>query len=314
MSIKDLVKIFEKIQGGQILTNNEYDQVKNYLGNRGLKDFLSNITFEDIEDKRELFRLINFSSLDEHSLFRVISDTFSFNINGISMSMLMPMFSYYKRNTIFYRIRKVVNNDCVFPIITLQVEQDVWNPPAQFVTKLGRLNKIGEPLLYTCPESPIPAVLETRIPEGERFCLIEYEAIKDVKVVNIGVWKSNPDLSEEENLKMRMMMNLLGDLFSRDVGDGTEFLYRLSERIAKDYFDLPLEVQDGWCYPSVAFKLFLNVCFRPEIAKSVLRVKDILIGTYKKIGDDFLFNFPIKANWDKDKNQFVFRFFMDDYE
>ena len=75
--------------------------------------------------------------------------------------------------------------------------------------------------------------------------LIEYEALKDVKVVNIGMWKSNSDLSEEENLKMRMMMNLLGDLFSRDVGDGTELLYRLSERIAKDYFDLSSEVQDG---------------------------------------------------------------------
>ena len=136
--------------------------------------------------------------------------------------------------------------------------------------------------------------------------LIEYEALKDVKVVNIGMWKSNSDLSEEENLKMIMMMNLLGDLFSRDVGDGTEFLYRLSERIAKNYFDLPSEVQNGWCYPSVASKQFLNVCFRPEIAKSVLKVKNVLVGTYNKIGDDFLFNFPIKATWNKDENQFIF--------
>jgi hypothetical protein len=52
----------------------------------------------------------------------------------------------------------------------------------------------------------------------QRFCLIVYEAKKDVKATLVGIWQDDQTLSKEENLKMRMITNVLKDLFTRDVG------------------------------------------------------------------------------------------------
>ncbi len=46
--------------------------------------------------------------------------------------------------------------------------------------------------------------------------------------------------------------------------------------IAKDYFELPpRDVQDAWCYPSIANKSAINLCMRPDIATEKLRLKYI---------------------------------------
>jgi len=81
--------------------------------------------------------------------------------------------------------------------------------------------------------------------------------------------------------------NFLQDEFSRDVGEGTEYLYRISELIAKSYFDLPpRDAQDAWAYRSVQDKSKYNLCFRPEIAHALLEVHGALI--CKKDSSDFL--------------------------
>jgi len=73
----------------------------------------------------------------------------------------------------------------------------------------------------------------------------------------------------------------LRDEFSRDVGNGTEYLYKVSEIIAKWYFDLPPTIiQDAWAYPSVKDKFSYNVCFRPDIAKNILELKGALVCQY----------------------------------
>lgn len=46
-------------------------------------------------------------------------------------------------------------------------------------------------------------------------------------------------LDEADALKVEMIEGFLRDEFTRDVGMGTEFLYRISEVIVKDCFDLP---------------------------------------------------------------------------
>ncbi|MGG1679522.1 hypothetical protein ACIFOT_27935 [Neobacillus sp. NRS-1170] len=63
-------------------------------------------------------------------------------------------------------------------------------------------------------------------------------------------------------------MNFLKDEFSRDVGIGNEYLYIVSEFIAKSFFDLPpRDIQDAWVFPSIKDKNSYNVCFRPEVAR-----------------------------------------------
>lgn len=79
--------------------------------------------------------------------------------------------------------------------------------------------------------------------------------------------------------------NFLKDEFSRDVGIGTEYLYKISEIIAKWYFDLPpRDIQDAWSYSSIQNKKNYNVCFRPEIAKDLLELQG---ATICKIDKDF---------------------------
>ena len=73
------------------------------------------------------------------------------------------------------------------------------------------------------------------------------------------------------------MNNFLKDEFSKDVGSGTEYLYTVSEIIAKDFFDLPEAFQDTWGYSSVQDKNKYNVCFRPEKAHKMLNLECALI-------------------------------------
>lgn len=87
-------------------------------------------------------------------------------------------------------------------------------------------------------------------------------------------------------LNNELINNFLKDEFSRDVGAGTEYLYRISEIIAKWYFDLPpRDVQDAWEYISIKDKEKYNVCFRPEIAHELLKLEGALICKKEK-GDD----------------------------
>ncbi len=146
---------------------------------------------------------------------------------------------------------------------------------------------------------------EEDIAAGRTYSLEEVK--KEVKVSIIGQWENQPELSSEENLKMRILLNFLNDEFTRDVGQGTEFLYRSSERIAKAYFDLsPRDVQDAWCYPSIASKPSFNVCFRPELAKETLNLVGVQLCEVEKDQSDYMYKcIGILADFDENN---IFKF------
>jgi len=256
-----------------------------------VKHLLSKIETIDIIKKIENYRKLDFKKISDEELFKEILKIISVKINGVEKSYLFPRFATYPANTRFYRVRTVQAEDHYIPLKAMTFEQDAWNPPVEYITRRGRLNKVNESLLYTSPMSPSVAIEEIKIKDGERFCLIVYESKSEIKVSLIGQWEDIPELTSEENLKMRIVSNFLNDEFTRDVGEGTEHLYRASERIAKDYFDLPPRLmQDAWCYPSIAVKKSVNVCFRPEIAKDLLELKGVQICTVKREEDNYLFN------------------------
>jgi len=68
-----------------------------------------------------------------------------------------------------------------------------------------------------------------------------------------------------------------------------EYLYRISESITKDYFDLPPDFQDAWCYPSVAKKGHFNVCFRKD-KRAKLKLIGSQIASVVRKKDDYLFH------------------------
>lgn len=158
--------------------------------------------------------------------------------------------------------------------------QDFWETDPKHLKDYGRLNKPGESLLYVTPDLHC-AIDECRIKEDEFFAAILYTVKTDIKVNMIGGefdYTQMGIVDEKVKLIHEIYNGFLRDEFSRDVGKGTEFLYRISETIAKSYFDLPPRIaQDAWAYVSVQDKKKYNVCFRPDIAHEVLELKGAMI-------------------------------------
>lgn len=301
----DFIQILNRIQecGVESLKVEERQYLMDLFNNQNdIHVFLSSIKYEDIETKRERFRMLDNKGCSEDELFKAVMDIVSFDYNGISMGVLFPCIGTYKKGTRLYRIRKLEGNDYTIPLKILSREQDVWDAPPECVKKLGRLNGIGESLLYTSPLSKDVAVEEMRIKDNEWFVLIAYQAKRDFNVAQIGRWINQKDLSDDENLKMRMIHNILSDIFSKEVGEGTEYLYRASARIAKDYFDYPSDKQDAWCYPSVVSKKGCNVCFRPEKAREILKFVGAPICTVERLNGNYIYNCTTIAFWNE-KNQ-----------
>ena len=164
----------------------------------------------------------------------------------------------------------------------------VGSPPKEIV-KIGRLNKAKEPLLYTTPVHPIIAVEELKIPDNEWFYLIEYEATQKINVAMIGGNFEYDGLDDNERLKLQMIQNFFCHEFIRDVGKGTEYLYKISEYIAKAFFDFPSKFQDAWCYPSITKKENYNVCFRPYKRKEKLKLIGVQIASICKVNNQRIF-------------------------
>ncbi|ENO3976828.1 hypothetical protein ACBI01_000917 [Aeromonas veronii] len=252
-----------------------------------LKKFLKHVDVSHLHDKIGRFRDLDFKRMSYQEVQKAIADVITFSTPQGAISVLMPMNASYPAGTRFYRVRTLPDDDRRIPLRTMSKVSDCWEPP-EHIVRAGRLNRDNEALLYTAPISPFVAVEEMKIPDGEIFSLIVYEALEQVNVTMIGTQPNTEGLNEEEILKSRMIQDFLKHEFIRDVGVGTEYLYRISESITKDYFDLPPDFQDAWCYPSVAKKGHFNVCFRKD-NRSKLKLIGSQIASVVRKNDDYLF-------------------------
>ncbi|MGE1028664.1 hypothetical protein ACQGS5_03175 [Bacillus sp. GKis3/1] len=237
--------------------------------------FLERINPLEVIEKISKFRSLNIAMMTPGAIDKAIYDVLTFEDQFIYLTNV----GTYPKGTLFYRARKL--NSLAIPNAELMYEPHFWNAPAEYIKTYGRLNKPGESLLYTTPKIPEITLQEIKIPDNSYYALMVYEATDDVKVNLIGQQYNYEMLgiqSEKIKLINNIFINFLKDEFSRDVGEGTEYLYIVSELIAKNFFDFPpKDVQDAWAYPSLKDKEKYNVCFRPEIAKEVLKLKGTLI-------------------------------------
>lgn len=240
--------------------------------------FLKSINPLELMDKIRKFRKLDIKNMTYEDISKAICDVLESDGKFIYTTNIRS----YPRETKFFRVRELKGSK--IPNENLSVESDFWNAPEKFITKYGRLNKPGESLLYTSPINPQVAIREVKLENNCFYSIIVYEAIDDIKVNCIGLEYDYEQLgiNDSEAILINNMINdFLRDEFSRDVGVGTEYLYKISEIISKWYFDLPPRaVQDAWAYPSIKDKTSYNVCFRPDIAKDVLKLKGALICKY----------------------------------
>ncbi|WP_202900602.1 hypothetical protein [Streptococcus equinus] len=238
-------------------------------------DFYSSINPIELMEKIRSFRKLDFKNMTYEDIAAAISDVLTHD----GKFMYPTNIQKYPKGTQFFRVRALKGSK--IPDENLAKESDFWNAPEKFITKFGRLNKPGESLLYTSPINPKVAIREVKLEKNGYYSVIVYEAREDIKVNCIGLEHdySKLDITDSKLILISDMLNdFLRDEFSRDVGLGTEYLYKISEIIAKWYFDLPpRSVQDAWAYPSIKDKFSYNTCFRPDVAKEVLELKGALV-------------------------------------
>jgi hypothetical protein len=241
-----------------------------------LKWIFSHVGVDEIIQKIADFRLIDFKHISYDDLKDAITKVLTVKIKDEPKSMLFHRRGIIEKDTLLFRIRKIDSEDHYFPPKSMTYEKDAWAPPADLIVQRGRINDVGESLLYTSLEF-LTAVEEMKVMDDEVVCLIIYRTKKKLNPLIIGYWSYDNDLTKDENIKMRLYQNFLKDEFTRDVGVGTEYLYKISGRIVKDLFTAPRHMQDCWVYPSIGKKESQNVCFRGDDVKEMLELVGVQI-------------------------------------
>lgn len=239
---------------------------------RDFLDTLKRVDYVEIIKQINIFKSLNIESMDVEQINAAIHNVLFFENQ---FNYLTNMQDYHK-GTLFFRARKLN-----LSVLSEMHEHEFWNAPRSLIKTHGRLNKPYESLLYTTPLFPEITLREIKIPDDSFYMIMVYEGIKEIKVNFIGEEYHYEELGITD-VKVKLINdsynNFLKNEFRRDVSEGKEYLYRVSERIAKlPWFDLPRDKQDAWGYPSLKDKKKYNVCFRPEVAKEVLRLKGSLI-------------------------------------
>ena len=146
---------------------------------------------------------------------------------------------------------------------------DFWSPPPES-TKLGRCNVAGEAVLY-CARSAITAIDELVLNVGDEIVLINYGS-RDIRLDRIVGWfDPNPEAGErilegDDLCSYRILREFLFSEFTKPVGVGTEFLYRLSAAVCRVW---TVPDSDGWRYPSVKSFGGENVAIKASAANKL---------------------------------------------
>lgn len=196
----------------------------------------------------------------------------------------------WAKSTCFYRAR--ILNSTSLKVLKKWTKNDFWGVPKKLVSSYGRLNRPHESIFYLS-NNLYQTLKEIRYKSNKSKIVVIscYETKKRFKSVTIGqnFTKDESYLGTIQN----MYIDFFRDQFSKPVGKGTEYLYKLSNAIIKDFFDLPFEVSNAWTYPAVENKESLNVAFKSEYASEFLKYNGSIVINGEKNGG---FKIPVCFN------------------
>lgn len=166
----------------------------------------------------------------------------------------------------------------------IEKEDGLWAPPAE-ITKLGRCNIENKPVLYVSENAKTPFE-ELTIPHNEEVCLIEYTVRSCLHLSEVV-----PELEEGNKLNLdepsiisrAIFREFIRSEFTKPVGKGTEYLYRISASMCNIIF----EGTEGWRYPSVPRPSDYNIAIKPDVAREKLKIKNVFIVSLGKTEHDF---------------------------
>lgn len=258
-------------------------------------------SLNDINTMELLEKIDKFKKIDlKNTPIEIISQKSLETLNCMLVSNYI-----FEENTRLYRIRKLKQDLSNIP----QYFQDVWHPKSGMVTKAGRVNLKGQPILY-CSTEQVTPIYECGIEPKDVYALIQYSVLPKKRLIGYTVGNNiEPDnLNQIGKINNKIINDFIVSEFTKPVGIGTEYLYKVSNVICKNFMDMPF--CDAYVYPSIEnYKKGWNVAIKPESAREKIKFDCILI--CKAIGfdgeDNFQFELLHKANTLKN-NKLVYVF------
>lgn len=230
--------------------------------------FSSDVGDDEIARRISDFRIRAENGISDDSCIGEVSSIF-----GGSFSFPTEMRSY-EEGVRFYRVRAIPSDDTVIPLRTIRQVGDAWEPPSHVITAQGRLNAIGQSVLYCCPGDPELAIDEARARDHRHVAVMVYRASRPISVATLGDYQ-NSGLPKDD--RSRSFYTFLDDEFSRVILPGQEGRYSITRAIADTYFNYP--EQDAWCYRSVQSPEKFNVAFLPGKSRDSLDLVGVMICT-----------------------------------
>lgn len=150
----------------------------------------------------------------------------------------------FPRETYLFRARKISSPS------DIQRRSDVWTAPPHFIGA-GRLNDVGEPLLYTASNA-LTAVHEIHAGPGDLVALSVFKSSRRIMAVDMSSEAKLMELRKGDRRKLEIIMKFLVGMFSQKIPTSDPSRYITPDLIAKELFSPYPDIYSGWWYKSVA--------------------------------------------------------------
>ena len=231
---------------------------------------LNTIQTLEILSKLEKYRQLDLKRISDKELFKLTLET---------VPMCTISYRCYRSGTKLYRVREYLGSEFTKLSELLYV-------PSKFVRTRGRVNNIGESILYVSLD-PVTPFHEVKATVGKSYCVITYEIREDEQIQVSTIGKNSYSMLNNLNAQGEINSKIIDQFFytefTKDVGKGTEYLYRTSTTLAKNFFDIPKS--DGYEYPSVAVNRNINLAIKPESVDKKIKVVSVENITINSITD-----------------------------
>lgn len=158
---------------------------------------------------------------------------------------------------------------------------DIWCPPRELITRIGRANNIGERIFYAAFDIET-AICEARVSFDEYFSLAIYHISENIdgnqSSIIIGKTSDNHNFNNENYYGLwkcgEDLNRFIVREFTKEVYDGDEEQYKVSCSIAS--LLLSNGNKDSIIYPSVRSDNKINIAIKEEAARERLSLLNVL--------------------------------------
>lgn len=231
---------------------------------------LDRLPLAEIKRRIAHFNTLSFERMTYKDIEEAVAGVvFADAVDSEKIAVLSWITDYRNSGLLLYRARK--------DTIPLKLASDCWSPPPE-KARPSRLNREGEPLLYTSADGPKVVIDEIGAKPGEAVSIIVYSIRERLKLMVLGSTKQYPYLNEAQRQKQAHLFAFLSSQFVRTVPQGAEHLYRISQVIARKHWGIYGD-HHGWLYPSIKSGTYHNVALEPGKAQEMLCLEGVICAT-----------------------------------